>query len=207
MSSRISLNDTECNALSVSEASSPDISAAEPPLLSSSSSKPSLFSPIPAAPGPLSTTVVERHPNSASHHDKHLLQLWSQQPQLTTSSGMCILVIIVFMISGGTGEPAIIPGRKRKRPWKSAIYSQQWCLKWLCTPKFNADKTCGIHWFLNQSKYFLNLFLQVLVVLEAKAAARPIWISRQENKLCNTNLVQPVVLHKWKDSEQKETVL
>lgn len=149
--------------------------------------------------------MLQRHPNLASHHNNHPLQLWSQQPQLTTRSGMCILVIIALTISGGAMEPPIIPERKRTRPWKAAIYSQQWCLKWLCTPEFNADKTCGMHWFL--SKCFLNLFMQVLVVLEAKAAARQICLSQQENKLCNTNLVQPVVVQKWKYSEQKEAVL
>lgn len=132
------------------------------------------------------------------HHDQHPLQFWSQPPQLTTTSGMCILVIIVLMISEGTGEPPIIPGKKRKIPWKLAIYSQEWSLKWLSTPRFNVGKTWGIHWF--RSKYVLNLFIQILVVLEAKAAARPICLSQQESKLYSSNLVQPTFPQKWKDS-------
>lgn len=42
-------------------------------------------------------------------------------------------------------------------------------------PDLKAGKTFGIHWF--PSKYFLFLRIQVPVILDAKAAARPVCLN------------------------------
>lgn len=106
------------NQISSCKASSPDTPPAtrqDPPASFQDSAQPhGPITPGPAALAPPGTTVLQRCPKSGSHCDKQHLQLQSQQLPLTTASCMCILLITVLMTSGGTGEPAMTPERKRK---------------------------------------------------------------------------------------------